>query len=158
MRQGIQRLLAFCALSLCGIAPANAIEKIPPDAKVLELVNKTLTALNEKDEAARVKALLPLVHKSLKNAAGDDLTRNIKDFSFKKASVGAPNYASPVTIFEVHKGNVSTVGFKETAQKCRRDKYFINVKEGTVGRPAPIHVCLPEDGTEPTILDFGSLN
>jgi hypothetical protein len=42
----------------------------------------------------------------------------------------------------------------ETAQSGRDDKYFV---AKTSGRPAPIHVFFPADGSAPKILDFGSL-
>ncbi|MBP7283942.1 MAG: hypothetical protein KBA66_20320 [Leptospiraceae bacterium] len=62
-----------------------------------------------------------------------------------------------VELGDVHKGTFSTVGFKETAEKGRRDKYFIKKKEGLNGMPAPIHVFIPENGGAPKIYDFGGL-
>ena len=152
------RNLLTAAAVLLFATSAGAVEKIEPDAKVAALVKQTLAALQLPNDAARLKALLPLVHRSLKTADGGDLARTVKDFSFKKASRGAGNYLPEIT--EVHKGAVSTVGFKETAQRCRRDKYFVKPKDpdGKGFRAAPIHVCVPEDGSAPTILDFGSLN
>jgi hypothetical protein len=160
MKFGVRGVLAaVAAVFVVGqAAPAAAVEKIPPDPKVEQLVKDVLAALQTPDEAARIKAVLPLVHKSLLNKEGTDLSSNVKQFSFKKASVGANNYLPEIT--EVQKGGVVTVGFKETAESCRKDKYFIKAKDpdGKGFRPAPIVVCLPQNGGEPRILDFGSLN
>ncbi len=149
--------LALVPLLLSLAGPARAIEKIPPDPKAVTLVNALLSALSLPDEAARLKAVLPLVHKSLKTADGADLDANIKRFSYAKASAGAGRYAQPAVIHEVHKGNTLTVGFKETAEKGRKDKYFVKKKEGSTGMPAPIVVFWPEGGGEPVVLDMGSL-
>lgn len=100
---------------------------------------------------------MPLVHKTLLSGDGKDLAATIKPYSYKKAVTGAPFYKLPIEITEVHKGNVTTVGFKETAEKGRKDKYFVAKKDAAAGRPAPIIVFWPEDGSEPKVIDMGSL-
>lgn len=153
-------LLATCiALALVFTAggPAGAIEKIDPDPRAVELVNKLLAALSIEDEGARLQAVLPLVHKSLRDSAGTDLAPMVKRYSYKKASDNVQFYQQPVQIYEVHKGRVSTVGFRDTAERGRRDKYFVMKKPGVPGRPAPISVFIPESGAAPSIIDMGSL-
>jgi hypothetical protein len=137
--------------------PSFAVDKIPADPRATQLVNELLVALSIPDADARLQAVLPLVHKSLKTSDGRDLVRSIKDYSYRRACSGVAFYAIPVQIYEVHRGNVVTVGFRETAETGRRDKYFVNKKDGQAGRPAPIHVFVPSDGGAPTIIDFGSL-
>lgn len=133
-----------------------AIEKIEPDPAAVELLNQLLQALQIADADKRLAAVLPLVHKSLLTTDGKDLARTTKDFSYKKACSGAALYASPVVITEVHKGSQTTIGFKETAESGRTDKYFLAKKEGVAGRPAPIHVFWDSQG-KPKIVNMGSL-
>ncbi len=142
---------------LNALLPASAIEKIRPDPKGTELVNNLVKALSIEDPDERLKAVIPLVHKSMLTSDGQDLDRNVKDFSYKKAYNNVKFYQYPVSIYEVHKGNVLTIGFRETAERGRIDKYFINKKPGVNGRPAPIHVFWPEDGGAPSIVNMGSL-
>lgn len=134
-----------------------AIEKISPDPKGTELVNNLLKALSIEDPEERLKAVIPLVHKSLLTSDGQDLSRDTKDFSYKKAYNNVKFYQIPVSIYQVHKGNVMTIGFQETAERGRIDKYFVNKKPGVNGRPAPIHVFWPDGGGAPSVVNMGSL-
>lgn len=134
-----------------------AIEKIDPDPKASALCESFLKACQIEDPQARLAAIIPLVHKSMLTRDGKDLDRNTKDFSYKKACGAAKLYALPVQISEVHKGNVTTIGFKETAETGRTDKYFVAKKDGVQGRPAPLHVFWPQNGGEPKLVNFGSL-
>ena len=155
-RRNFLQLAALGAL-YSWATPAGAVEKVPPDPAGQKLCSELLAALQIEDSAQRLSAVLPLVHKSMKTRDGKDLDRNTKDFSYKKASGAAKLYSSPAEITEVHKGNVSTIGFKESAETGRTDKYFLAKKPGVNGRPAPIHVFFPEGGGEPKIVNFGSL-
>lgn len=148
---------AFAGLVLVATGAAQAIEKVAPDPKAVELVGQLITALRTPDETARAAAVKPLVHRTLLDPAGADLSADVKRFQFKKASVGAHNYKLPIEIYEVHKGNPVTIGFRETAQKGRRDKYFIQPTDSKF-RPAPIIVFVPEDGSGLYIENMGSLN
>jgi len=153
--------LAIGALSLAGLflmSQAQAgIVKIDPDAKAVEVINQTLTALETPNETTRIQMLEKLLHKSMLGPGGKGLDPSVQRFSYKKAVQNAQFYKNPVEIYEVHQGNVSTVGFKTTAEKGRRDKYFIQKKEGVAGRPAPVHIFWPDNGSAPKVLDFGSL-
>jgi hypothetical protein len=156
-RLGIGLTLLVAALLVWGALSAWAIEKIDPDPKGVELVNKLMKALTNADETKRLQEVLPLVHKSLKSKDGKDLDRTVKDFSYKKACTGAGNYKIPVEIHEVHKGTEMTIGFKETAETGRKDKYFVKKKDGVAGMPAPIIVFWPKGGGAPLVVDMGSL-
>lgn len=140
-----------------GLAPlALAVEKIEPDPAAVELLNRLLLALLLEDPDQRLAAVLPLVHKSLLTSNGKDLARSTKDFSYKKACAGAKLYVQPVEITEVHKGKVLTIGFQETAESGRTDKYFLAKKAGVGGLPAPIHVFWDSQG-KPKVTNMGSL-
>jgi hypothetical protein len=152
------KLFVFLALFVFMTAvPGKAIEKIKPDARGTALVNSLLEALLLDDRDVRIARLLPLVHMSLLSKDRRDLTWDIKEFSFKKASANAKFYKFPVEIFEVHKGNEVTIGFKETAERGRFTKYFVQKKSQQMGRPAPITLFWPLDGGAPKVVDFGSL-
>ncbi len=139
------------------ISPLVAIEKIAPDPAAAKLVNDFMNALTIADEAERLQAILPMVHDSLKSNDKKDLFSSVKQFSYKRAVNMIKLYKLPVELGDVHKGSVSTVGFKEAAERGRRDKYFVKKKDGVNGLPAPIHVFIPEAGGAPKIFDFGSL-
>jgi len=154
LKKALTLLLAFCLLALAaGVCPA--IEKIPPDPKGVQLCNDVLAALSIADETQRIKALVPLLHKSLLN--GDDLDDNVRQWSYKKAVQNVKFYAQPADIKEVHKGNVLTIGYGATAERGRRDKYFVKKKPGQAGMPAPLAIFWPEGGGEPKVIDIGSL-
>ena len=147
----------FLLMLLCCTPTLWAIEKIQADSKAVQLCENFLKACQLDDPQDRLQAVLPLLHKSMLTRDGKDLDRNVKEFSYKKACGAAKLYAVPVEIYEVHKGNVTTVGFRETAERGRTDKYFVSKKPGVQGRPAPLHVFWPEDGGEPKLINVGSL-
>lgn len=136
---------------------AQAIEKIDPDPVAVNLCSQLLESLQLGDHDATIKAVLPLVHPSLRNRQGTDLDRNVKEFSFKKASAAAKLYGPPAQVSEVHKGRESTIGFRETAERGRTDKYFLAKIDPANGRPAPLHVFWPANGGKPSIVNMGSL-
>lgn len=156
-RRVLTALVVAAVLVGWGGQASAAIKKIPADPKAVKLVGQVLKALATADAGKRLAAVLPLVHKSLRTADGKDLARTVKDYSYKKATTGAQHYIYPPEIFEVHQGNTVTVGFKETAERGRKDKYFVKKKAGVAGRPAPIIIFWPEGGGAPRVLDFGSL-
>ncbi len=146
-------------LSIVGGAPRTAMaeEDAKPDPNAVALLNGFMSALAVADEKASAKATLPFVHRSLKNAAGDDLSADLRRFSFKKAHDGSKFYAAPVKITRVRPTNTTAIGFKETAEAGRVDDYFIAKKEGVNGMPAPVKIFFPKDGSEPRISYMGSI-
>ena len=149
--------MLFSLLALGIASPASAIKKIDPDPKIKKLVTAVMEALQIEDEEKRIQAVLPYVHKTLKSRNGKTLTRDVIRFSFKKASQNVKFYKVPANIYEVHEGRAKTVGWKETAERGRTDKYFVNKKDDVEGRPAPIAVFIPEKGGDPKVIGFGSL-
>ena len=130
-----------------------SIEKIQADPKITNLVNQLAEFISIEDESTRIQKLLLIVHDSMKTDDKKDLNSNIKQFSYKKAVSGISRYKIPIELGEVHKGKLVTIN----SIKGRRDKYFIKKKEGVSGLPAPIHIFIPEDGSEAKIIDFGSI-
>ncbi|MDQ7823452.1 MAG: hypothetical protein RDV48_11700 [Candidatus Eremiobacteraeota bacterium] len=156
----VRRTIFLAALVLLLAASslnASAVEKIRPDQRAVELIDRLLAALSIQDPDERLRAVIPLVHRSMLTEDGKDLDRDTKDFSYKKACQNVGFYRYPADIKEVHKGNVYTIGWKETAEKGRTDRYFIRKKPGASGVPAPLSVFLPENGGPPKIVDMGSL-
>ena len=147
----IALMLTFGALS-----QAWSIEKIKADKQAVELINNFMKALQITDSEKREAAALKFLHKSMLTNDGK-MSNSLRNYSFKKACDGVKFYDVPVKITEVHKGKTSTVGFKETAERGRTDKYFVGKKEGAAGRPAPLHVFWPEGGGKPMIINIGSL-
>ena len=137
--------------------PGSAVEKIKPDEHGITLVNALMNALLVDDIDLRIAKVMPLVHKSLLSRDGKSLDPDIRDFSFKKASANVKFYKVPIQIYEVHNGNEVTIGWKETAERGRFTKYFVQKKSKQLGRPAPITLFWPLDGGEPKVVDFGSL-
>ena len=156
-RRNFLQASAIMGVSLALGQTVQAVEKISADPAATELCTSLLSALAKEDPKERLAAVMPLVHRSLLNNRGNDLDHNVKEFSYRKASGAAKLYQNPAQIVEVHKGNVTTIGFKETAERGRTDKYFVGKKEGVAGRPAPLHVFWPEKGGAPKIVNMGSL-
>ena len=155
-RKTVMTLIALSAMLML-VSPAQSIEKIKPNAQGLKLVTALLKALSIQNPEKRVAAVLPLVHKSLRNSDGSDLDGNIKRYSYKKAWQNVKFYSIPAQIYEVHKGRSVGIGFRETAERGRKDKYFVKKKPGIPGRPAPIIIFWPESGGAPSVVNMGSL-
>ena len=148
-------LLAMFGLALCG--RVQAVEKIEPDPKGVKLCTDFMAALAIEDEAKRLEAVIPLLHKTLLTEDGKDLTPDVKRFSYRKACTDAKLYKQPAQVTEVHKGTEHTAGFGKQAEKGRADKYFVAKKDDVPGRPAPLHVFWPSDGGAPKLISIGSL-
>lgn len=144
--------LLFCLNFFFGISQNQEIDK-----RAETLLNDFMKALLIEDFDASSKACLKYVHKSLINKTGDNLTKDLLDFSFKKAHSNAKFYASPVVISRVRKNKVTAIGFKETGEKGEEYSYFINKKAGVNGMPAPVNIFFPADGSAPKISYMGSL-
>ena len=151
-------LLGWCAFALIISLsiPASAIEKIEAHPHATKLINQFMKTLVIKDAARRDRAVTKLLHKSMLTSAGE-LTSSVKRYSYKKACDNVRLYQSPVKVTQVHKGREVTIGFKETAERGRIDKYFVAKRSGVAGSPAPLHVFWPKSGGEPRLTNIGSL-
>lgn len=132
-------------------------QDVKPDAKAEALITDFMKALLIDDSDASAKECLKYVHKSLMNSAGDDLTKDLRSFSFKKAHSNAKFYASPVKITRVRTNKSTAIGYGDKAEKGTEYSYFIGKKAGVNGMPAPLNVFFPADGGAPKISYMGSL-
>ena len=153
-----QRISALCALCfiLSALNQTWAIEKIKADSRAVQVINRFMRALSLTDTIKREAKVVKALHKSMLTRDGQ-VTASIKTYSFKKACDNVHLYRVPVKITEVHKGRVVTIGFKETAERGRIDKYFIAKRRGVAGVPAPLHIFWPEMGGKPKLINIGSL-
>ncbi len=144
-------------LALLAVFPVSSqVNKIPPDPKVVALVQKFITALTIADEKQRLDAVVPLLHKSLLTKDGKDIVTNEKQFQYKRAGNMVKLYENPIVVTAADKGPPRTIGSGAAAEKGRVDKYFIKKKPDVNGMPAPIQVFLPDQG-EPSIFYMGSM-
>ncbi len=137
---------------------AFAIEAEPtevPDPAAVSLIEKLMKALAIEDVEQSAKEVRALLHRSLLNKAGDDLSPDLRRSGFKKARDNAKLYESPTKVSRVRPTGQTSVGFKETADKGRVMDYLI-AKKGA-GLPAPVKVFFPEAGGDPKIAYIGSL-
>lgn len=149
------------ALALAAVPSVNGVRlsriayaQAQPDAAAVTLLNNFLKALQNGDEAARLKAALPLLHRSLLSEDGNGLEASVR-FQFKKASQNAGNYASPVNVTNVKAKGAITLGEgTDNPEKGRIEQYFI-AKKGS-GPAAPVTIFFPENGA-PKIYYMGSL-
>ena len=132
-----------------------AAEKIEPDPKAVELIDKMLQAFANPDEAARLQAILPLMHPSILTEDGKDLNKNFKVYQYKKANMDAKLYKQPPEVFEVMKGKPTEVGFEKTKESGRKDKYYLT-KTVSKGKKGYVVIFFPDKG-DPKIFDFGAL-
>jgi len=156
----IKLILVFFVISLIiglsHITPAYPAD-VKPNPKAEVLLNKFLQALLTGDENASVKAVMPLVHKSLLSNDKKDLSPDLRLYSFKKAHRNARHYSLPVKITRVRKTGVTAIGFKETAEAGIVYDYFISKKKGIGGLPSPVKVFVPKNGGELKISYMGGL-
>jgi len=147
-------ILGFNAV-LAQVEKSNGLDMLNPKAE--KLLNDFVKALSIGDSDESAKTCIPLVHKSLLNQSGDDLTADLRRFSFKKAHENVKFYQSPVKITRIRKQTTTAIGFGDTAQKGTVYDYFIAKRSGVPGMPAPVQVFFPIDGSAPKICYMGSL-
>ena len=131
--------------------------ELPVDARAVDLLNRFLEALSAEDAETSAQALIPMVHASLLAPGGAGLSRDLRQFSFKKAHDNARHYARPVEVTRVRRTNTTALGAGKEASAGRVDDYFIAKRAGVSGMPAPVKIFFPADGGAPTIAYMGSL-
>ena len=127
-----------------------------PDPAAVEVLNKLMTALAIDDFEQSVKESTKYLHKSLLSKAGDDISADLRRFGFKKAKENAKLYDAPDKVQRVRATGVTSIGFKETAEKGKVVDYMLEKKAGK-GLPAPVKMFFPEGGGEPRVSYIGSL-
>jgi hypothetical protein len=127
------------------------------EARGVELAGRFLQALRTDDEAARIKAALPLLHRSLLTADGDDIDPSVKRAAWRKASANADTVALPTKVTRVRaKGNLTIGEGSDNVERGRVDDYFLARAEGNSGLPARITIFFPQQG-EPKIYDMSGI-
>lgn len=154
--KSISKMILGLVASVMLASPAMA-DTTERDKKAEELLNKLMPALQITDFEASVKATMPLLHKSLINNTGSDVTADLRRFSFKKAHENSSGYATPVKITRVRETTTSAIGFGPTAEAGKVVDYFISKKDGIGGLPAPVKIFFPADGSEPKVSYLGSI-
>ncbi len=138
-----------------GTPPADSVD---PRAQLL--LNSFFEALLITDnEDARFNAVVPTVHRSLLNRDRSDFAPGIRDYAYRRACREVELFQYPVKVVRVRRGTTTAIGVGPDKEIGRVDKYYVEAKpqhQGTVS-PAPLHVFFPQDGSAPTISNFGSL-
>lgn len=147
----------FAALLIGGAMSVQPAQAQTPEPAAVTLVSNFLQALQIGDEAQRVQAVLPYLHKSLLTASGTDLSPDVKRYQFKKASQAAASYAVPANVTRVHSRGSLVVDEGHNPEKGRVDDYYIAKKDGQSSTAAPVQIFFPEDGSAPKIFYMGSL-
>ena len=156
MNKNLKMCLVGVMLIMSSWGSSWAVTKVDPDPQAVKLVRQFMKALHLQDPIKREARVSKYLHKSLLTS-DQKLTASIKNYSFKKACDNVKFYEVPARITEVHRGREVTIGFKETAERGRIDKYFVAKRDGVAGLPAPLHVFWPQGGGAPTLVNIGSL-
>ena len=129
------------------------------DEQASQLLNAFMVALLIADFDASAEAVFPLTHRSNYNLEQNKLSRDLLDFSFKKAHTHAKFYQVPVVVTRVQELKTTEIGHPNynSYEKGSERKYWIAKKLGINGMPAPIAIFFPADGGEPKISYMGSL-
>jgi hypothetical protein len=157
MKKNIVRTLFVFTVICLTTASDLFAQDVSSDPKIEALLNNFMNALLIADEEKSAKECMKYVHKSLLNQAGNDLSPDLRRFSFKKAHDNAKFYQVPVKVTRVRPTNTSAIGFGPTAEAGTVHDYFVGKKEGVNGMPAPIKVFIPSNGGEPKVSYMGSL-
>jgi hypothetical protein len=152
-------LIAILGFGSLTFAQNGKVKMDDQDKKAEHLINRLLDSLLIADFDQSAHAVAQLTHKSSLNSERDNLSRDLLDFSFKKAHDNAKFYAHPVKITRIQKTAVTAIGHSsnDTAEAGEERKYWIAKKPGVNGMPAPINVFFPADGGHPKINYMGSL-
>lgn len=129
------------------------------NAKEVQILNDYIKTMKTgKSREEKIQAFIKMAEPNLLNNANTALSPNTERFSFKKDSQNAKFYKYPIVITEARIAvRESNIGFSTKARKGKLNKYFIAKEEGVAGRPAPITIFVPNDGSEPKIYGIGSL-
>ncbi len=138
------------------IEAAAPLAEAARDERAVALLNNFIKALQLPDEAARVQACLPLLHRSLLADDKRDIEATTKKFAWTKAVKNAANYAAPIEITRLRAKGTLTLEEGDHPERGRAEDYFIAKKAGISGLAASITLFFPENGA-PKILYFGSL-
>ena len=118
-----------------------------------ELINKFMEGLRVRDFERSIKEVLPYLHKSMKSKYGDDITRDLRLYGFKKAHRGALRYQFPVKLTLIRK----VIYRRDLGEKGQEYDFFIKKTSDYNGYPAPVKVFHHEASDKLTISYIGSI-
>jgi type II secretory pathway pseudopilin PulG len=145
--------LAVAAIpTVRGVRFASVAQAQEANPQAAQLLSQFLQALQNGDDAARERAVLPFLHRSLLSDNGQALDSSVR-IQFKKASQNAKLYATPADVTRVRSKGTITIGEGGNPEKGRVEDYFLAKKNGA---PAPITIFFPENGA-PKVYYMGSL-
>jgi hypothetical protein len=124
------------------------------DTRAIELINQLLVALKIEDGNRRLQAVVGLVHRSLLTSDGRDLDWNIKNYSYRKAFQSAHMYKYPAVVARTSEKRDQVVGFAESVERGWVQTYYLEVKSGGGGMPAPVQIFFPASGDPPKVLQM----
>ena len=126
------------------------------DAAGKRAIEGLVAALQQGDEAAREKAALPFLHRSLLTEDGKAVDPSVKKFAWKKAVANAPGLESPLRIVRVRsKGNPTIGEGSKSVERGRVDDYFL-ARRDKDALPARITLFFPQNG-EPKVYDLSGI-
>lgn len=118
-----------------------------------------IRALQMLDPTEREKLIVPMTHWTLLNRDEDDLSRDVKPYSYKLALLRSTKYPVPVKITKVKIGKKElTIGAGNRREKGRIHYYHLKKKKEAVGRSGWVGIWFPtkKDG-KIKIIQFGGL-
>ena len=153
----IKLLISFCIFSLISSHTYGKTHVYEVDEDIAsrgeELINKFMEGLRVRDFEGSIKEILPYLHKTMKSKYGDDITRDLRLYGFKKAHRGAPRYHYPIKLTLIRKSFYR----RDLGEKGQEYDFFIKKLPQYSGYPAPVKIFHHEDSDKLTISYIGSI-
>lgn len=144
---------------LCALVLIAATTNARPSAKAAgtELLTTFMNALLIDDFALSARTIAPMVHPDLRSKHGKSLSKDLLQFSFKKAHANAKHYLSPVHITRIRPYDQDHYTGGATPEPGRIYDFFLARKDKASGSPAPVRLFFPEGDADPLIIYLGNL-
>lgn len=134
------------------------VEELPAEVKAV--LNKYIDVLTSENLDVCADKFVEIAGGGLVSPDGKSLRSSVKPYSLKKDFDNMKFYKNPVVISRVNLTQSSTQGFGDSAISGQVYKIWIDKKEDSAGRPAPISILLPSSESKiktPKIVNIGSL-
>jgi hypothetical protein len=144
-----------CAASIWGQSTRDDIPVSELPATVKSVIEEYARILHDNksiDDAAN--AFNAIAGGSLVNDEGK-ITKNTRQFGFKKDFNDFKHYAYPIKITRVNKSVSNGDGYGKTKIAGTRYKIWIAKDDSAKGMPAPVSIILPAHG-DPKVVNIGS--
>lgn len=162
----MKKLILFTVLTmfigplfLFAQSPANDIpvNQLPNEAK--QVLDKYVQVLNASSLDECANQFLDIAGGGLVNPAGTALRSSVKPYSLKKDHENIKFYKQPAVITRVNKTQSNGQGYGASAIKGTEYKIWIEKKDPSQGRPAPVSILIPEGHATiktPKVVKIGS--